>query len=488
MEVTHVIVDSDLTSEDLHQHYGNCPRLKAAAIVTEHWLTESFLYREMRDVGADRFQVQGKFPVCSVPLSSHSRPQSPTKTQSEHASSIPESLSPRRPDSMTSRRPPDALSELVEEVTRLGDQILDMEGSDVSASRQPGFVTSPENVGFRCMERNHGAQKDGPNARTIEILQQMATIYDRTNDQWRTKGYRQAISALGRQKRKVETKQQALAIPLIGTRLAEKIDEIVQTDRLRRLEHAMDDPNDQLLRLFIGIYQVGVPTAQRWIAQGYRTLEQLKNNSDLTPNQRIGLEHYDDFMMRIPRAEVEQLAAIVQGALRQADPHLQMIVAGSYRRGEKDCGDIDVLITKVKASAEQIARVMTGEVVPRLLRKGFLKVALSVGDGPECSKWQGACALPGSGAWRRIDLLFVPWNELGASLIYFTGNDIFNRSIRLLASKKGMRLNQHGLYKDVLRGKNRVKVSEGSLVESHSEQVIFQHLGVLWWEPHERQC
>jgi DNA polymerase IV len=73
-------------------------------------------------------------------------------------------------------------------------------------------------------------------------------------------------------------------------------------------------------------------------------------------------------------------------------------------------------------------------------------------------------------------------------LIYFTGNDIFNRSLRLLASKKDMRLNQRGLYRDVIRGNQRKKLSEGELVEGKSERKIFETLGVQWREPHERWC
>ena len=73
-------------------------------------------------------------------------------------------------------------------------------------------------------------------------------------------------------------------------------------------------------------------------------------------------------------------------------------------------------------------------------------------------------------------------------MIYFTGNDIFNRSVRLLASKMGMRLNQRGLYKDVLRGKGREKITEGTLVEGRSERRIFEVLGVPWREPGERIC
>jgi DNA polymerase IV len=77
---------------------------------------------------------------------------------------------------------------------------------------------------------------------------------------------------------------------------------------------------------------------------------------------------------------------------------------------------------------------------------------------------------------------------MGAALLYFTGNDIFNRSIRLLARKKGMRLNQHGLFKNVMRGKAMVKMNEGELVESKSEKKIFECLGVPWRPPEHRNC
>lgn len=74
-------------------------------------------------------------------------------------------------------------------------------------------------------------------------------------------------------------------------------------------------------------------------------------------------------------------------------------------------------------------------------------------------------------------------------MIYFTGNDIFNRSLRLLASTtKNMRLNQRGLYKDVIRGSKRERLTEGELVEGKSEKRIFEILGVQWREPHERWC
>jgi DNA polymerase IV len=84
-------------------------------------------------------------------------------------------------------------------------------------------------------------------------------------------------------------------------------------------------------------------------------------------------------------------------------------------------------------------------------------------------------------------LLFVPGAEFGAAMIYFTGNDIFNRSMRLLARKKGMCLNQRGLFKDVMRN-GQVKLNPGRLIEGRDERRIFEVLGVPWRPPEQRIC
>ena len=364
-----------------------------------------------------------------------------------------------------------------------------MQGKKQKRSTADNVDAKPK---FSCMRKNESASKVmNPNAGTIEKLENMAHYYDRIGDHWRTMSYRKCITALKRQSVHITTRQQAVKIPGIGERLATKVEEIACTSRLRRLESVVLDTNDQLLQLFMGIYQVGLPTASRWIAQGHKSLEDLKHKADLTPNQKIGIDHYIDFSTRIPRSEVSAHASIVRKACAEADPEIQLVVGGSYRRGAADCGDIDLIITKENASLESIRTILVDTVIPQLFKEGFLKVGLATSSSrskDHGSKWHGASALLDSRVWRRIDLLFVPWDEFGAALIYFTGNDIFNRSIRLLASRKGMRLNQHGLYGDVMRGEKRERITQGTLLEGRSEERIFQILGVPWRPPEHRIC
>jgi DNA polymerase lambda/DNA polymerase IV len=385
-----------------------------------------------------------------------------------------------------------------------------------SKGRQTAQKEIPFADRFACNRdgtKDKSADAQNPNERTIEVLQSMCDYYARINDNWRTFAYRKAIATLRRQPARITTEEDAYRLPNIGRRLAAKIEEIACTDRLRRLEYAADEPLDRVLETFLGIYDVGPSRAHKWIAQGFRTLNDLLQKADLTTNQRIGVERYEDLNTRIPREEITKLFEHVRRAAARLDPDVELLVGGSYRRGAESSRDMDIIVTKRGTQSAGELVPFLEELVAVLTRKGFLVATLAAlhahrpgKDGPG-SKWHGCCVLPedeqadatatgddGVEAprprqiWRRIDFLLVPESEHGAALIYFTGNDIFNRSMRLLASKKGMRLNQRGLYKEVMRRKTRAKVTEGELLEGRDERRIFELLGVKWREPHERWC
>lgn len=339
---------------------------------------------------------------------------------------------------------------------------------------------------FQCMQKHTGEVKNTANSATIAILQQMADYYGQMGDEWRIRAYRKAIATLRNHPTKVCTKEEALALPNVGDRLATKIEEIAFTNRLQRLDSALAEPQDRILQTFMKVYGAGFVQASNWVRQGFTTLDEVLQKADLTDNQRLGIEHFADFQARIPRAEVTQHGAIVRKALHTLDPAFQLTIGGSYRRGAQDSGDIDFIITRPDTDLSHIRSVVLDRLIPALFAQDFLKAALAVSSADDGSKWHGACCLPGQTAWRRVDFLLVPWAEMGAALIYFTGNDIFNRSLRLLASTKGYRLNQRGLYKDVIRGKGRERMTEGTLVEGRDERRIFELLGVPWRPPEHR--
>lgn len=361
----------------------------------------------------------------------------------------------------------------------------------VKKKRKGGRKGFLDQESFQCMKGGTGVMsRSNPNARTIEILGELGAYYERIKDQWRTIAYAKAISTLRIQERKICTYEEAIGLSGIGTRLANKIQEIVLTDRLRRLEHTKLEPEDRILQSFLKIYGVGTSQAYRWIQQGHKSLDDLRARVDLTENQQIGIDHYDHFNTRIPRDEMDELGAIVIKTASGIDSDVEMIIGGSYRRGAKTSGDIDFIITKRGTISTHELTPFLHTLVTHLTLSGFLVAALAVPGSrySSGSKWHGACVLPASTVWRRIDFLLVPETEFGAALIYFTGDDIFNRSMRLLSSRKGMRLNQRGLYRDVMCDPRGIKMIESSLIEGADERKIFDALGVTWRPPEQRIC
>ncbi len=88
---------------------------------------------------------------------------------------------------------------------------------------------------------------------------------------------------------------------------------------------------------------------------GYETIDQIRNDLDagileqkfrLNSNQRIGIKYYEDFLEKMTRKEVEQIADIVKEATLERFPKANITIMGSYRRGKETCGDIDLLITE----------------------------------------------------------------------------------------------------------------------------------------------
>ncbi|PLN78498.1 putative DNA polymerase POL4 [Aspergillus taichungensis] len=529
--ITHVIVDKGLTFQEVLKHLKFDCFPSTVMLLDESYPSECIKFRSILGSHHARFRILG-MPVeseggksnsagevstsDSLPLKPSGRELRAAMTPPEPDSSVECDLDdPRLParggvanEAARSRNPPprDALDEMIEEAqcaqdlplepletfddeTATGGSDSDCSNSDSARPKRRRSLPEADHSvdawkqNFLCMQApTSKSTADGPNARTIEILQQMLDYYTKTDDQWRSMAYRKAISALRRQTTRIATRRQALSIAGVGARLADKIEEIVFTDRLRRLENTNTTADERILQLFLGVYGAGIVQASRWLAQGYRSLEDLGARAPLTANQRVGVEHYHDFAQRIPREEVAAHGAVVRDTVQRADPTMQVLIGGSYRRGARDSGDIDVLITKPNATAEEIRTVMVDTVIPDLFRRGFLQVGLATTSAADGSKWHGACQLARGAAWRRIDLLFVPGSELGAALIYFTGNDVFNRSLRLLARRRGMRLNQRGLYRDIGPG------SRGRLVEGRDEQGIFGRLGVPWRSPEDREC
>ena len=358
-------------------------------------------------------------------------------------------------------------------------------GDEGSKSGRSPVITpnvSPEKLqkSWVCAQPST-SQQQNPNQFITDKLQILATSYANTKDQWRALGYKKAIASLKNYHKKIETWEECSSLPFVGERLAKKIWEVVQTGHLRRLDHV--DPKQEAINLFVGVWGAGPTTAEAWLSQGLSTLEDLKNYGKLTRQQEIGLKYYYEFLERMPREEAGKIEEVVKSAALKINPGLEAFACGSYRRGKRTCGDVDVIVSHPDGKSHE--GVMT-KLLESLKSSGFLTDDLTLSENGDHRKYLGVCKLPGENTkHRRLDIIVVPYNEWACSLLYFTGSDYFNRSMRQLAKNNGMSLSEHSLNTGVVR-KGSEKIFEGTPLPVFSEKDVFDYLGLEYREPYER--
>ncbi|XP_057700720.1 DNA polymerase lambda [Corythoichthys intestinalis] len=320
------------------------------------------------------------------------------------------------------------------------------------------------------------------NQHITDKLEVLAKAYTHQGDKWRALGYSKAINALKSYHKPVTSYQEACLIPGIGKRMADKIDEIMESGHLRKLDHIGEAV--PIMELFTNIWGAGTKTAQQWYQQGFRTLEDIRTKAHLNNNQKIGLKYYNDFLDRMPREEASAIEKVVRNAAQAIDPGLVAMACGSYRRGKSTCGDVDVLISHPDGKSH---KGVFRKVLQSLHDTGFLTDDLvSHEENGEQKKYMGVCCLPGPDRLhRRLDIIVVPYNEFACALMYFTGSAHFNRSMRALAKTKNMSLSEHSLNQSVVR-QGSAKVYAGTPLPTPKESDVFNLLGIPYREPCER--
>ena len=131
-------------------------------------------------------------------------------------------------------------------------------------------------------------------------------------------------------------------------------------------------------------------------------------------------------------------------------------------------------------------------IIEKLRKEKFLTHDLTLQKDGIQKKYLGVCKLididNNRNKHRRLDIILVPPNEKATALMYFTGSAHFNRSMRLLASKSGMSLSEHSLRKNIIRGGQgkKEKLNKGTILSTPTEESLFEHLGLIYRPPTER--
>lgn len=329
------------------------------------------------------------------------------------------------------------------------------------------------------------------NENITERFTDLRDIYkDALGDERRSFSYHKALSVLEKLPFRIDHVDQLKGLPSIGKSIQDNIHEILTTGRLTKLENLKNDERVCTLILLSSVWGVGPVTARKLYEKGVRSLEDLNNEPSLTPAQRVGLRFRDDINAKIPRHEVKEMETLVKEVAEDIQPGMVVVCGGSYRRGKSYCGDMDFVMTHPDGQSH---RGFLLKLVAALKKMNFLTEDLIVstpnslqGNDLKINTFFGLCKYPGREQRHRIDLKVYPIEMYAFGLIAWTGNDVLNRRLRLLADKKGFKLDDKGLF-PVTHDSHGQKVSNrDATIPCKSEKEVFDLLGFPWLEPHER--
>ena len=258
-------------------------------------------------------------------------------------------------------------------------------------------------------------------------------------------------------------------IPGIGKDLAERIKEYYRTGKIKIFEELKKSIPEGLLDL-LNIPSVGPKTAKLL----YEKLK-IKNISGLEKaikknklkgifgikektieNIIKGIEILKRGRERMTLAQATLIAEEFVGTLKDLAEVKKIAAAGSLRRQKETVRDIDILVVSDKP--KKVMHALT-EVpcVKNTQAEGETKASVRTKEDVQ------------------VDCRVVEAKSFGAALLYFTGSKNFNIKIRQLAIRKGLKINEYGVFK------------ADTFVCGTTEEEIFKALSMAYIPPELRE-
>jgi len=291
---------------------------------------------------------------------------------------------------------------------------------------------------------------------------------------FRITAYRRAARALediGEDVAAIAGRGELLKIPGVGKGTAEKIQEFLQTGTCKYYEE---------LR---GSLPAGITTLMSVPEVGPKTAMMLNEKLRITTIEELEKAAKDGLVRKLPRMGAKTEENILKGialirrtkerqpigrVLPQAQEILdtlrglkdvkEIALAGSLRRMKETIGDVDIVVTSAKAD-----RVMdTFTTMPRVkqvLAKGPTRSSVILDSGVQA------------------DVRVVEPESFGAALQYFTGSKDHNVKVRERAVRKGLKINEYGVF----------RVKDERRVAGKTEEDVYEAVGLPWIPPEVRE-
>jgi len=311
------------------------------------------------------------------------------------------------------------------------------------------------------------------NADIAAIFDEIADLLDIGNENpFRVRAYRNAarhLQGTGQSVADMVRRGDDLTrLPGIGTDLAGRIGEIVETGRCRlldKLHRRIPHSITGLLRIRgLGPKRVRV-LYQELDVQTPEQLARAARDGRIRALPGFGTKTEQAILDAVSRQARERprtklaVAAQYAESLRQYLDKIpgvkQVVFAGSYRRRRETVGDIDVLVTADAPAVMQ--RVVSYDEVKDILARGPTRATMILHSGLQ------------------VDVRVVEEGCFGAALLYFTGSCEHNIALRRLAQERRLRISEYGVF----RGKRRIAGA--------TEESVYRCMGLPWIPPELRE-
>ncbi len=305
-------------------------------------------------------------------------------------------------------------------------------------------------------------------------------------DVFRTRSYRKAADAVegcpAPMASMAAEPQRILQLPGIGKGMLANIQEILRDGQLHLHQELLRKYRPGMLEL-LNIQGLGPKTIaliwEKFQVASVDEVEQLAKEGKLRDLPRMGakaeekilrgIQSYRSVSGRFLRSEAEAIAEAILATLRPLPGVSSALAAGSLRRGKETVGDIDLLVSgpELPSGGQHVVEAfLRFPAIVETLVSGPNKVSIRLHRGPQ------------------VDLRLLPESSAGAALQYFTGSKEHNVALRQRALRRGMTLNEYGLF----RLRDGAAAGEpGELVAARTEEEIYAALDLTCIPPELRE-
>ncbi len=312
------------------------------------------------------------------------------------------------------------------------------------------------------------------NQEIARIFNEIADLLEiKGENPFRIRAYRRAAQNIEGLPKSVEEtpKEELLKVPGIGQDLAGKIEEYLKTGRMQAHEELKHEIPEGLLAL-LSVPSLGPKTSkllyEKLKIKGIDDLERLASEHKLAglpgikekteENILKGIEMLKRGKERQPLGKVLPIANDILEHLKKKAPVDRIDLAGSLRRWKDTIKDIDILATS--DNPKEVMKVFVHlPHVKDVLMHGPTKSTVIIHEDLQ------------------VDLRVVEKESYGAAMAYFTGSKEHNIRLREMAMKKGLKINEYGIFRE----------KDNKKIGGEKEEDVYRILGLPYIPPELRE-